>query len=205
MTDQSEISLDNREAPALPDPQPNDFPGVTTIMPPDVPPDLVKRVQSDRYSITGFYQVDNLARFRQWKGIMQQSGTGEKWLFYGCPLTMLEQVIRAGAPLRYGEFFPALLGSAVYLYPSAQDAARLAFKFGVERRGCLISCRLALGMVSTVQGSSPQADQPTSGYDTVLAPKGTNLGDGPLPADLYAVFDPTRVLMRYITRIELNR
>jgi hypothetical protein len=178
------------------------FPGVTRLAKDSAPADLLSRLDSKRFQVDQIYQVDNLDAWRHWKSLLAASGGQEKWLFYACPLSSIGEVLGKGQVGPYGEFFPRLLGKeAVYFFDSAEAAARAAFGFGVEQEGYLVSCRLALGSVFKTRRGYPQAEQPPQGYDSVLAAQGTDLGDGPLDANLYAVFEPERALLRYISAI----
>jgi hypothetical protein len=55
-----------------------------------------------------------------------------------------------------------------------------------------------------VKKANPTAVAPPTGYDTVMAPKGADLGSGPLTGPLYAVFDGERAILRYISHIVIR-
>lgn len=178
------------------------LPGITHLEGENLPPKLTSHVESSRYRILGYYQVDNLARWRAWKSLKDRSITLDRWLFYACPLTMIEAVINAGQPLPYGEFYPHVFSAeAVYLYAKADAAARVAMKFGEETEGFLMSCRTLPGNIQRNQTPHPAATQPPKGYDSILVTRGVDLGSGELESDLYALFDGGRALLRYITHI----
>jgi len=178
------------------------FRGVTVLDPPNIPADLVAHTKADWYQVQKYYQLDDTARWRAWKSLRDTAGGRDFWLFYACPTTMLKELLKRQQALPYSEFFPRVFGQeAIYLYEEPVPAGRVAMKFGLEEEGFLVSCRLAAGSIFQTQRSHPGATQPPNGYDVVMAPKGTDLGSGPIEGDLYAVFNPTRILLRYVAHI----
>ncbi len=149
------------------------------------------------------YQIDDVEGYNSYSGSLKNDGGGEIWLFYACPTDMAEKILTEHRVLPYSDFFPAVLGrKAIYLYENASQAARVAFKFGIEKEGFLFSCRLNLGKLFKTNKGNPQADKPPKDYDTIFARKGTNLGDGAIGSDLYAVYDSRRILLRYAIHIK---
>lgn len=179
------------------------IPGVTKLDRTNTPADLVNHTRSRTFSVARYYQVDNTPSWKQWKELLSRSGGDEKWLFYACPLSMTADLFTRNELLPYGEFPPRVFGrDAIYLFEHAGEAAQAAFKFGMETEGLLVSCRLATGRVFRTKQANPLAANLPQGYDVIFAPKGANLGGWPLRSDLYALFDPHRVLIRYITHIK---
>lgn len=176
--------------------------GVIALDPSRIPADLSAHTQSPWYKVERYYQVDNVGRWRDWKRRRDRLGGQEQWCFYACPPDLIEAVLKRGRVLPYGEFFPRVFGAkAIYLFEQPTPAARVALKFGVEGEGYLISCRLAPGQVFRTRQGNPRATRPPQGYDTVMAPAGSDLGSGPVEGAVYAAFDPDQVLIRYVTQI----
>lgn len=182
------------------------FRGVTVLDPSNTPADLVAHTRSDWYRVEKYYQLDDSARWRDWKGLRDAAGGRDIWLFYACPSSMLKELLKRQQALPYGEFFPRVFGQeAIYLYEQPLPAARAAMRFGLEEEGFLVSCRLAAGGIFQTRRGHPGAAQPPNGYDVVMAPKGTDLGSGPIECDLYAAFNPARILLRYVAHIARAR
>ncbi len=178
------------------------FAGVTVLRGPDVPADLVAHTSLNGYRVRGYYQVDDVSRWREWKRARDQAGGQETWLFYACPSSLIAAVLRRRQVHPYGEFFPRVFGEkAIYFFAQATPAARAALRFGLDEEGFLISCRVVTGRVFRTRRANPGGTQMPAGYDAVKAPQGTDLGNGPLDCDLYAVLDPQQVLMRYVTHV----
>lgn len=182
------------------------FRGVKRLGRADVPADLVAHTKSRAYRVNQYYQLEDSNAWKKWSAIKKRNGGRDKWLFYGCPSAMIEDVLTEGRLLPYGEFYARVLGpEAIYLYDRASTAARVALKFGMESQGFLVSCRLVTGRVFRAGKSNPQATKPPRGYDTVMVPKGTDLGSGRLGSDLLVTYEDTWALMRYITQIERGK
>lgn len=177
--------------------------GVTRLTQSNTPADLLSRVEAKWYNVEQIYQVDNVSRWRNWKGVLNSTGTPEKWLFFACPLALIEEVVEQCQLLPYGEFFPRLMGeNAIYLHHNGEHAAQAAFKFGMESEGYLISCRVAPGNIFKASHGNPRATSAPRGYDSVMATRGTDLGNGPIPGALFAIYSPDQALIRYITHIK---
>jgi hypothetical protein len=181
-------------------------PGVTNLSGDNVPADLIKHTTSSWFEVLMYYQIDNVPHWRIWKNIIGRLGGQDRWLFYACPISKIENVLAESHPLPYGEFFPRVLGSnAIYLFSDPEQAARAALKFGLEMEGFLFSCRVITGKPHKVQGPNPQADSPPRGFHSVMAGKGTDLGSGANTGDLYALYNPDQVLFRFISHIRRSR
>lgn len=181
------------------------FRGITKLDQSSVPADLVTHTKSRWFKALQYYQMDNILRWRAWKSWLDNSSSREKWLFYACPLSLAEDVFANHQVAPYGDFFPRAFGrEALYFFDHASQAAQVAFKFGVEREGFLVSCRVIIGEVAEVKRAYPAAVAPPTGYDSVMASKGTDLGAGPLIGPLIALFDSERVLLRYVSHIVMK-
>lgn len=179
------------------------FRGVSELKGAKIPQDILSHTKSNFYKVKKYYQVDNVDRWRDWQSILQNSGGREEWLFYACPLSMIGGILMQSEIAPYGDFFPKVFGqNALYLFERADQAARVAFKFGVEIEGYLISCRASVGKIFKTRHSNPQATESPRGYDFIMATRGTDLGNGALDCDMYATFSPNRLLIRYVTHIE---
>jgi hypothetical protein len=182
------------------------LPCVTRLAGENVPGDLIKHTASDWFEVVQFYQIDNVPSWRIWKNSMSRLGGQDRWLFYACPVTMIEEVLAGSYPLPYGEFFPRVFGpNAIYLFRDPDQAARVALKFGLETEGFLLSCRMVTGKTHKVLGPNPQAGSPPRGFSSVLAEKGTDLGSGANKGDLFAVYNPDQILIRFISHIRRHR
>jgi hypothetical protein len=181
------------------------FKGIAALDHGSVPADLVTRTKSRWFKVQQYYQMDDVSRWRAWKNRLDKSGSREKWLFYACPLSLAEDVFANHQVAPYGDFFPRTFGrEAFYFFDDASQAAQIAFKFGVEREGFLVSCRVITGEVAEVKRAYPAAVAPPTGYDSVMASKGTDLGAGPLIGPLIALFDSERALLRYTSHIVMK-
>lgn len=179
------------------------FGGVSALAPGAVPPDLVRHAQSDWVRVQGYYQVDNVARWRAWRDLCDRQGAPERWLFYGCPQSMVEELLSRQEVQPYGAFFPRVFGEqALYLFEQPLPAARAAIRYGLDRAGYLLSCRVASGRVFRTRQGNPEATEPPPGYDAVMVPQGTDLGSGALEGDLYVLYERSPVLIRYVTHFE---
>lgn len=178
--------------------------GVTPLTPKTTPSDLIKHTRplGGRYKVKQYYQLDNIQRYRSWQELLRRIRSKERWLFYPCPLECIHEALTSQVPVPYSEFFPRVFGkSAIYLFESFSQSARVALKFGVEKEGMLISCRVLTGKVFWAKKPYPEATVPPRGYDTVAVKSGTDLGFGPIRGDMVVIYNPDMILMRYATYI----
>lgn len=179
--------------------------GISRAQKRDLPAELVGKTRSRWFKAEGYYQLDDVPAWKAWKSRLAQLGGGEKWLFYGCPLSMAEDVAKHGRIRPYGEFFPRIFGrDALYLSDRAEWAARVACGFGVEDAGLVVSCRVATGKVFMTKSPYPTATSAPRGYDTVSARRGLDLGLGQTDHRTHAVYDHRAVLVRYFVHVVKN-
>jgi hypothetical protein len=182
------------------------YSNVTRLAGEHIPLDLINHTKSDYFGGLQYYQVDDVPSWRIWKSLLGRLSGHDRWLFYACPVSMIEEVLAENQPLPYGEFFPRVLGpKAVYLFSDPEQAARTAFNYGVEPEGFLFSCRVITGKPHKIYTPIPQADSPPRGFNSVLAVEGTDLGSGAIKGDLYAVYNPDQILFRFINHIKRSR
>ena len=81
------------------------------------------------------------------------------------------------------------------------ESMGMTANFVVRLRTTQDVLRRSMLRIFQTQRGHPAATQPPNGHDAVMAPKGTDLGSGPIECDLYAVFNPTRILLRYVAHI----
>jgi hypothetical protein len=182
------------------------LPKVTRLIGENVPGDLINRTKTDWFEVLQYYRLDDITSWRIWKNLMGRLGGLDRWLFYACPVSMVEDVLAESLPLPYGEFFPRLLGpNAIYLFSDPEQAARTALKFGLETEGFLFSCRVITGKPHKATAPNPQATAPPRGNTSVWAAKGTDLGSGVNMGDVFAVYNPDQILLRFISHIQRSR
>jgi hypothetical protein len=189
-------------------PASQDFPkaltgtGVTELSRRDTPAHLGRALAKRPFDILGVHQLDDLKRFKAWTAERTKRGGKDLWLWWGCPMALLDKAVSDGAPQSYGDFHAGVLGKdAVYLYANPGSAARAALRYGIDREGVLFSIRLVPGKVFKCTGGNPSADGPPEGGQTVHAARGVDLGAGAISHDLFAVWDGDGVLLRYATHI----
>jgi hypothetical protein len=181
-------------------------PSISRLVGDKIPPDLIKHIKSEWFSVQQYYQVDNVPNFRIWKSLLNRLGGYERWLFYACPVSMIEDVLAESQPLPYNEFFPRVFGAkAIYLFSDPEQAARTALYYGLEEEGFLLSCRVITGKSHKSFVPNPHAISPPRGFNSILAVNGTDLGSGAIKGDLYAVYNPDQILFRFINHIKRSR
>ncbi len=179
--------------------------GVSRAQKADLPAELLSKTRSQWFKVAGFYQLDDVPAWKAWKSRLARLGDKERWLFYGCPLSMAEEVVGQGKVRPYGEFFPRVFGrDALYLSDQAEWAARVACRFGVEGAGLVVSCRVATGKVFTTKSLYPSATNAPRGFDTVSARKGLDLGFGKTDHGAYIIYDHRLALVRYAVHVVRN-
>lgn len=179
------------------------FDGVRELTLKTAPSDYVSRVQSKAFRVNGYYQLDNLAKFNKWNNLLTTPKSRERWLFFGCPSDMLADILHVQELQPYGDWYAGLFGrNAIYLQDSADEAAHAAFRFNASRDGYLLSVRLAIQNAYHARQPQPKLTKPPAGHDVIRVPSGTDLGYGALPCELFATFDTSAALIRFITPIE---
>ena len=176
--------------------------GVRPLKEKQAPAELVDKVRGGRFDVAGFYLLENVGRWNAWQAAGGLKSDRERWLFYGCPPDMLKEVLQPHMAAPYGPEFERPFGpDAIYLTDRAEPAAEIALRHYTTDEGLLISCRLAVGKAYRPQGALAAATAPPAGFDTIYARVGTDLGRGPLDYELFAAYEPDRVLLRFATHI----
>jgi hypothetical protein len=178
-------------------------PKISRLSVDNIPQDLIHHTKSDWFKVQQYYQVDDVPSWRIWKNLLRRFDDHSHWLFYACPVSMIEDVLSESQPLPYSEFFPRVFGpKAVYLFSDPEQAARTALFYGLQADGFLFSCRVITGRSHKTLTPNPEADSPPPGCNSILAEKGTDLGSGPNKGDLYAIYNPDQIIFRFISHIK---
>lgn len=133
-------------------------------------------------------------------------------LFHGTALSNVEGILRDGFRVSRERKSAGprshthnMLGAAVYLCPDSSKAAQAQYFGG--RSGALLLCDVLLGGLKLAAVADATLGDParrkSEKFDSAMMPRKTSAQETCVEFDEYAVFDPRRVLPRYLIYVDV--